>query len=216
MAGRTGTLTIDAINAALVEDIPPLVAALRIAHPGLTVAIREIDSVEAVPALEAGDIDLAFARLEGVLGPTIQSRSVAHDRLAVVLPAGHPLTEMTEVPLALLAAEDFAMFARRSSPVYFDRVLAACHARGFSPRILHEVRSVTSQIAFVGCGQGIALVPSRAERLAPRSIVFRPLQERIDIVATALVWSTAHHNPLIDAVIDMVGRDSDRGSVASD
>ncbi|WP_419952116.1 LysR family transcriptional regulator [Methylobacterium sp.] len=54
VAGRTGTLTIGAINPALVEDIPPLVAALRTAHPGLTVAIREIDSVEAVPALEAG------------------------------------------------------------------------------------------------------------------------------------------------------------------
>ncbi|MET0529374.1 MAG: LysR family transcriptional regulator [Microvirga sp.] len=206
VAGRIGTLTIGAINAALVEDIPPLVAALRAMHPSLTVAIREIDSVEAVPALEAGDIDLAFARLEGVLGPTIQSRPVAQDRLAVVLPEGHRLTAMTEVPLALLAQEDFAMFARRSSPVYFDRVLAACRAGGFSPRILHEVRSVASQIAFVGCGQGIALVPSGAERLAPASVVFRPLAERVEIVATALVWSTAHHNPLIDAVLQLVGR----------
>ncbi|WP_420604515.1 LysR family substrate-binding domain-containing protein [Methylobacterium sp.] len=159
-------------------------------------------------------MDLAFARLEGVLGPTIQSRSVAHDRLAVVLPEGHPLTEMAEVPLALLAPEDFAMFARRSSPVYFDRVLVACHAGGFSPRILHEVRSVTSQIAFVGCGERGALVPSRAERLAPASVVFRPLEERVEIVATALVWSTAHHNPLVDAVIEIIGRDSGRESVA--
>lgn len=212
VAGRTGTLTIGAINAALVEDIPPLVATLRTAHPGLTVAIREIDSVEAVPALEAGDIDLAFARLEGVLGPTIQSRPVAQDRLAVVLPKGHRLTSMAEVPLALLAREDFAMFARRSSPVYFDRVLAACHAGGFSPRILHEVRSVTSQIAFVGCGQGIALVPSRSERLAPPSVAFRPLEERIEIVATALVWSTAHHNPLIDAVLDWADPGGAHGS----
>jgi len=216
VAGRIGTLTIGAINAALVEDSPPLVAALRTAHPDLTVAIREIDSVEAVPALEAGDIDLAFARLEGVLGPTIESRPVAQDRLAVVLPKEHRLTAMAEVPLALLAQEDFAMFARRSSPVYFDRVLAACRAGGFSPRILHEVRSVTSQIAFVGCGQGIALVPSRAERLAPPSVVFRRLEEQVEIVATALVWSTAHHNPLIDAVLDLIERDSDGESVASD
>ena len=204
VAGRTGTLTIGAINAALVEDIPPLVAALRAAHPGLTVAIREIDSVEAVPALEAGDIDLAFARLEGVLGPTIQSRPVAQDKLAVVLPEGHRLTTMPEIPLAMLAQEDFAMFARRSSPVYFDRVLAACQDGGFSPRILHEVRSVTSQIAFVGCGQGIALVPSRSERLAPSSVVFRSLKERVEIVVTALVWSTAHHNPLVDAVLELI------------
>ncbi len=207
VAGRTGTLTVGAINAALVEDIPPLVAALRTAHPGLTVAVREIDSVEAIPALEAGDLDLAFARLEGALGPTIRSRPVAHDRLAVVLPEGHRLAGLADIPLGLLAGEDFAMFARRSSPVYFDRVVAACRAGGFSPRILHEARSVTSQIAFVGCGQGIALVPSRFARLAPPNVVVRPLAERIEIVATALVWSTAHHNPLIDAVLALMGWD---------
>lgn len=212
VAGRTGTLTIGAINAALVEEIPPLVAAMRVAHPSLTVAIREIDSVEAIPALEAGDLDLAFARLEGPLGPTIRSRPVAHDTLALVLPEGHHLAARDAVPLGLLAREDFTMFARRSSPVYFDRVLALCRAGGFSPRILHEVRSVTSQIAFVGCGQGIALVPSRFARLAPPNVVFRPLEERVDIVATALVWSTAHHNPLVDAVLELVGQDSDRPS----
>jgi DNA-binding transcriptional LysR family regulator len=157
-----------------------------------------------VPLLEAGDIDLAFARLEGELGPTIRSLPVTQDRLAVALPHGHPLAESDEIPLASLAHEDFTMFSRRVSPVYFDHVLAACKAQGFSPRILHEVRSVTSQIAFGGCGQGIALVPSRFERLAPPSVAFRPLKERVDMVAAALVWSVARHNPMVAAVVSLV------------
>jgi hypothetical protein len=37
----------------------------------IATSVREIDSVEAVPALEAGDIDLAFARLDGDLGASI-------------------------------------------------------------------------------------------------------------------------------------------------
>lgn len=206
IAGQTGTLTIGAISSAMLEDLPPVVERLRAAHPRLTVAVKEIDSVDAVPALEAGDIDLAFARLEGELGPTIRTLPVAQDRLAVALPQGHRLADLPEVPLAALAREDFAMFSRRLSPVYFDHVLAACRAQGFAPRILHEVRSVNSQIAFVGCGQGIALVPARFARLAPASVVFRPLTEPVEIVAAALAWSTARHNPLVDAVVALVGR----------
>lgn len=34
-------------------------------HPHLTVFVKEIDSVDAVPALEAGELDLAFVRIEG-------------------------------------------------------------------------------------------------------------------------------------------------------
>lgn len=71
-------------------------------------------------------------------------------------------------------------------------------------RIPTIFRSVTSQIAFVGCGQGIALVPSRFERLAPPNVAVRHLKERVDIVAAALVWSVARHNPMIEAVITLV------------
>lgn len=84
------------------EDTSTLVA-LRTAHLNLTVAVREIDSVKAVLALEADDIDLAFARLEGVLGPTILSRAVAQNGLAVVLPEEHRLTNKAVFPFALLA-----------------------------------------------------------------------------------------------------------------
>ncbi|SFM15805.1 LysR substrate-binding domain-containing protein [Methylobacterium pseudosasicola] len=200
--GQSGTLTIGAINAAIVNELPPLVARLRAVHPQLTIYVREIDSVEAVPALEAGDIDIAFARVDGELGPWVRSLPVAEDRLAVALPRGHRLAETAEVSLRALAQEDFTMASRRGSPIYFDHIVAACRTHGFSPRILHEVRSVTSQIAFVGCGQGIALIPSSFEQLAAATVIVRPLVEDINVVSTAIVWSSARHNPLIDFIIE--------------
>ena len=50
--GQTGTLTIGSISSAMLEDLPPLVERLREAYPQLTVAVKEIDSVDAVPALD--------------------------------------------------------------------------------------------------------------------------------------------------------------------
>lgn len=201
VSGHTGVLTIGAITSAMLDVLPPLIERLKSDFPQLTVAVKEIDSAEAIPALEAGDIDLAFARLEGELGATIQSLPMTLDRLAVAMPRTHAMADIPRIRLASLAAEEFVMFSRQVSPVYFDCLVASCRASGFSPRILHEVRSVASQIAFVGCGQGIALVPASLKKLAPENVVIRPLKEKVDVVTTAIAWSTARDNPLIDAVV---------------
>jgi DNA-binding transcriptional LysR family regulator len=104
-----------------------------------------------------------------------------------------------------LADQDFVMFSRQVSPVYFDSLVASCRSNGFSPRILHEVCSVASQVAFVGCGQGIALVPASLKKLAPENVVFRPLKENVSVVTTAVAWRTGRDNPLIDAVVAVLG-----------
>jgi DNA-binding transcriptional LysR family regulator len=67
--------------------------------------------------------------------------------------------------------------------------------------VLHEVRSVASQVAFVGCGQGIALVPATMKSFAPDNVVVRSLTERIRVVTTAMAWNAARDNPLIEQVL---------------
>jgi DNA-binding transcriptional LysR family regulator len=205
VAGRSGVLTIGAISSAMLDVLPPLVERLKSEYPQLTISVKEIDSVEAVPALEAGDIDLAFARLEGELGGTIQSLPLAQDRLAVAMHRDHAMAGTSRIRLASLADQDFVMFSRLVSPVYFDSLVASCRSNGFSPRILHEVRSVASQVAFVGCGQGIALVPASLKKLAPDNVVFRPLKENVSVVTTAVAWSTGRDNPLVEAVVAVLG-----------
>lgn len=209
-SGQAGVLTIGAISSAMLDVLPPLLERLRAAQPELTISVREIDSAEAVPALDAGDVDLAFARLEGDLGASIDSMALARDRLAVALPATHRLARSTKIKLASLADEAFVMFSRRVSPVYFDSVIAACHAQHFSPRILHEVRTVASQVAFVGCGQGIALVPSALRRLAPENVAVRPLAEKVDIVTTAVAWNTGSRNPAVATALRLIKAADDR------
>jgi DNA-binding transcriptional LysR family regulator len=202
--GHGAMLTIGAISSAMVVVLPPLIERLKALHPDLTVSVKEIDSAEAIPALEAGDIDVAFARLEGALGATIESLPLTEDRLVVALPKSHPLAKQSKVRLGTLSEENFVMFARQVSPVFFDGLMAACHANGFSPRILHHVRSIASQIAFVACGQGVALVPETLERVAPANVVFKTLKENVNVVTTAVAWNSQRINPLVDAVIDTV------------
>ncbi|WP_184050714.1 LysR substrate-binding domain-containing protein [Paraburkholderia sp. MM5384-R2] len=216
--GNSGVLTIGAIASAMIDTLPPFIEDLKTQFPQLTVSVKEIDSVEAVPALERGDIDLAFARLEGKLGPSIQSLALKQDRLAVALPRTHRFAKIPRVRLASLADEAFVMFSRHFSPNYYDSIIATCRGAGFSPRVLHEVRSVSSQIAFVGCGQGIALVPDSLKKMAAENVVFRPLKEAVTVVTSAVAWSSERANPIVDTAVAALSRSriiqTEKGSMA--
>lgn len=208
VAGHHGMLTIGAISSAMFDVLPGVIERFKHDHPQVTVSVREIDSVEAVPALEAGDIDLAFARLDGDLGKGLEWRPLTEERLMVALPTEHPLAKRSRIDLASLASEPLVMFARKVSPLYFDNLIATCRAHGYSPRVLHEVRSVASQIAFVSCGQGIALVPAAMKKLAPANVVMRPLSQKVSVVTTTYAWNTARGNPLVEALVAQLGAGS--------
>ena len=199
--GQRSMLRVGAITSSMVEVLPPLIERMRATHPDVTISMREIDSVEAVPLLQSGDIDLAFARLEGDLGSGIKSIPLREDRLAVALPRAHPLAARSRIRLVSLAEEDFVMCYRRVSPSYFDSLVTACRNAGFSPRIVHEVGSVASQIAFVGCGQGVALIPAAMKKMALETVVVRPLTENLSVVTTAVAWNTARVNPSVEAAV---------------
>ncbi|MEG1768717.1 MAG: LysR family substrate-binding domain-containing protein, partial [Comamonas sp.] len=203
-AGQSGVLHVGAITSAMLDAVPPLLDHMRQAHPNVTVFVREIDSVDAIPGLESGELDLAFARIDGEPGNGISAIPMTEDRLAVALPKDHALAAQSRVRLKSLSAEQLVMSSRQVSPVYFDMLTGVCRAHGFAPRVLHEVRSIASQIAYVSCGQGVALVPTSMRKLAPENVVLRPLHEKIMVVTAAAAWNANRHHPLVDEAIAWV------------
>lgn len=213
-AGQSSVLHVGAITSAMLDTVPQLLDHLKQTHPKLTVFVREIDSVEAIPGLEAGELDLAFVRLDGEMGNGISTVALQEDRLSVALAKGHPLAAQPRIRLKSLATEQLVMSSRRVSPVYFDMLINACRSHGFAPRVHHEVRSVTSQIAYVSCGQGVALVPASMRKLSPENVVIRPLHERIMVVTAAAAWNAQRHHPMVEEAIEWL-KAQKRGSKKS-
>ncbi|KQN50382.1 LysR family transcriptional regulator [Serratia sp. Leaf50] len=204
VAGHIGILTIGAISTSMLDVLPTYIKRMKVLMPEVIISVKEIDSAEAIPALSSGEIDLAFARLTGDMGQGIESMPVSSDELVVALPHNHWLAGQSRIGLRSLMSEEWVMFSRHLSPVYFDCITAACRAEGFSPRIIHEVRSVASQIAFVSCEQGIALVPASLERLSPANVITLPLEKSIEVITTAVAWSSVRKNALTEKFIELV------------
>ena len=114
-AGQTGVLQVGAITSAMLETVPAVLNALKRDYPNLTVFIREIDSVEAIPALETGELDVAFVRLDGNVGHGIATLPIAEDRLAVAVPRDHPLAALSRVRLRSLADDRSSCHRGRSA-----------------------------------------------------------------------------------------------------
>ena len=200
--GRDDVVTIGAINSALFDIMPRLmeIAKQRYAHLALT--MKEMKTADALAAVQSGDIDLALTRYDD-RASSLEVRPIVSDHLVLVLPANHRLTRLSRVPLHELADENFVLFPRRSSPSFFDQIIAACRQAGFSPHIAYDVSSVVSQIAFVGCGVAIGMVPSRSMRFGGGDVVFRPLQETINVISIAAAWNPKRRQDLVPALVSI-------------
>lgn len=200
--GRSEVIHVGAITSAIVDILPGVFRAARERYPHLTLALTETDSSIAADALLKGEIDVAFARFDHDVDP-IKVRRLADDRLVVSLPVGHPLAGRRRIKLASLASEPMILFPRRITPAYYDSIVAACRAAGFSPNIVQEVGTVPSQVAFVSCGMGIALVPAGFARFANSGVVFCPLAEKVDVVTTAVAWNDKRASARVRAFVNI-------------
>lgn len=207
--GRSDVVTIGAINSAMLDIMPRLMRIAKQRYPHLSLSLMEMKSSDALDAVQSGEIDIAFARSDEHIS-ALDVRPIVHDHLVLVLPVDHPLTKLNRVSLGDLADESFVLFPRRSSPSFFDQITSACRDAGFSPHVLYEVSSPVSQIAYVGCGVAVGLVPSRAMRFGGGDVVFRSLTETIRVVSIAAAFNPQQQKDLVPAIIEIA---SDIGAV---
>jgi DNA-binding transcriptional LysR family regulator len=204
-SGRSDVVSIGAVNSALFDIMPRLMRTAKERYTHLSLSMREMKSADALAAVQSGELDIALARFDDRV-PSLEMRPIVTDHLVVVLPADHPLRKLGRIPLSALANETLVLSPRRSSPSYFDQIVRACRDVGFSPHVPYEISPIVSQIAFVGCGVGVGLVPSRSMRFGGGEVVFRPLIETINVVSIAAAWNPNQQKELVPVLIEIAAK----------
>ena len=198
--GRRELVTIGCITSAMLATLPPVIRAFRARRPDAVIAVREIDTSDAIEALRRGEIDIAFARLERDRFP-LRAVPLSMDRLLVALPDSDPLAQERQIDIAALQDRPLVMLPRAISPAYFDGMVAACREAGFAPVPAREVNSVMAQLTLVASGLGVALVSNGMAILAPPHVVFRPLMQKVEAVGVAVVWNSERDNELCREIV---------------
>ena len=200
LGGRV--LRVAAFPTAAATLIPAAVAAFREESPTVELRLTEADPPESVPALLAGDHDLAvvydYPALGGGQESGVDLEPLFVDHMAVAVPAAHPLARADCVRLVELGGETW--LAPHSS-VCRDAVDFACRNAGFVPNVVSETNDYMAAQGLVAAGVGVALLPRLAVAMSRRpGVALLPLSdlviERVTSIATR---SGAYRSPLTDA-----------------
>jgi DNA-binding transcriptional LysR family regulator len=161
-AGRTGRLRIISFHSAGESLLPPAVADLRRALPGVHIMPIVDETDGALRRLRAGEVELVVVVEEFGRGDEPEDDllrwHLLDDEYRLLLPHDHPLARRRTVPLEDLVATDWII---TTGPVDYvrDATVAACRRAGFVPRVVAEADEFPVTQGYVAAGLGVALVP---------------------------------------------------------
>jgi DNA-binding transcriptional LysR family regulator len=201
--GQAGELRIGAVTSAFSDPLPRVLELFQQAHPRVDVRVREVDTHVAVQSLGRREIDVALAR-QLATPPGCERVTLRTEPFVLAVPASWAPATDEPWDLAATAELRWIWLPRSISPDYHDQVVACCRAAGFAPDARHIARSISSQLAMVASGLGVALVPSGAARRPMDVDVARIRFVRLEHSATidlAAIWRR-EASPLVDGFID--------------
>jgi LysR family transcriptional regulator, benzoate and cis,cis-muconate-responsive activator of ben and cat genes len=156
--GEIGHLRIGFVASATMEIVPAIVLAFRRQYPGVDLELKNLPTVQQVEALRNGNLDAGFVRLplaENGLTVTLIHR----EPFALVLAKTHRAARDKNPALETLAEEPFIAYGRRWAPAFYDVWTAICRKAGFVPKVVQETAEMSTALALVAAGLGVAILP---------------------------------------------------------
>ncbi|GHF36180.1 LysR family transcriptional regulator [Streptomyces mashuensis] len=173
-----GQLHIGAFPSAARGLLPPVLAALARAHPGVDARLSEIEPHVSVDLVAQGVLDLAVAfewDTEPLPAPDGLERAPAgEDTCDLLVPAGHPLAARDRLSPADLAHERW--IHQPPGSVCHDWLVRTLRTAGSEPLLAHQAAENHTQVALVAAGLGIALMPRLGGGPLPDGVVAVPLE----------------------------------------
>jgi len=199
----SGTVRVSVFQTAAQAIALPAFRSLTKRYPKLELVVRGLEPANALPALRAGQLDIALSHewdfVPFTRDPSTDRIELVEEPIRVLLPRTHPMAN-TSVSLRDLADEHWCVaHESTASRQAFDRV---AQAAGFKPRIFLESNYFRAIGAAVEAGLGVGIAPAmtdlRGLRIAIRPLVQPKMSRRI----FAAVRAGSGEIPAIRAVLE--------------
>ena len=177
-----------------VDWLPHVTRILRAELPKIEFKVTSMFSPDVAEALQNGEIDLGFMRVERQ--PDVTFVVIAKEPIVVVLPSDHPLAEEREIDPKALEGEtlvgfsDFAIVLRGVVEGYL-------HGKGIELTPSHRVENPATVLSLVASLRGVALMPAYIEALLPWSVVSRPLKGEPPTIDLAVGYRSDNPSPVL-------------------
>jgi len=179
--GVRGHVRVHANISAIVQFLPEDLGAFTREHDAIKIDLEEHLSNEVVRAVQEGAADLGICHIPDDTNE-LQTLPYRHDRLVLIVPAGHPLA--TQGSIDFTASLDFDHVGlHTNSSIYVAMHQAAVEA-GRSVKLRIHVTGLDAMCRMIDNGLGIGVMPERAFELLQAGI-----GSRLCSVALNDAWS---------------------------
>jgi DNA-binding transcriptional LysR family regulator len=180
-----------------------IIQTFREIAPTVSISLTEVSTPGQVQALATGEIDVGFVHLP-IAHPDILFETVLTEQLVVVLPQGHPLAALPEIPLHLLADEPFVLCPKQVKPDFYHQIIRLCEQAGFQPKVAQEATPPEVVVSFVEAGAGVSLVASGAQTRHNAGVVYRAIAESTSCLEIAVAWNKSQTSLQLNQFLEVV------------
>lgn len=198
--GRTGRLVLGYFASAGAAWMPQVVRRLTKDMPDLVVdlVLTELGARSPHP-----DIDVTMDNTENARRPGYRKVPLMVDPYVLAVAPDDPLAGERQVELIDLQDRAWVTNDYLASPGH--RVLvAACSARGFTPRFSVQAQDHYSALAFVEAGVAITVLPRLAARAAPETVTLVDIVDPPERALVAMVREGGPRNKAADRVVELL------------
>jgi DNA-binding transcriptional LysR family regulator len=172
--------------------LPQTLRTFQAALPDVRVKLHDLSTEEMLAGLREGKLQIAF-----IVRPTpamlrgLHFEELARDALCLALAPKHPLARRRVVTLAEIAREPLIAYSRKDYPEVHEHLAALFAGVKSKPRIVEEHDGVTSLIAAVESGAGVAVTPQTLACTAGPRLKLIPISPALEPIIVGLAWPKA-------------------------
>jgi len=191
------------------DSMPQILHEVQARFPDLVIHQVEANVPEQYQQLLDGRLDVGIGRA-ALAPPGVASHLFRDDPLGVLVPTGHPFTELDGVPVATLAQEPLLLAEDGQAPEFNQFVVEMCRSAGFTPAVYEgTVESIRAAADLVAAGRCLYCVPSSCISALPGTI-WRPLIDPESYYPWSILWRATDDTDHVRALINCARTMSER------
>jgi DNA-binding transcriptional LysR family regulator len=164
-------------SALFFDSIQHAMRAFQEERPDVSLELTYISTGHALEALQQRKLDVCLMRaFPGSLSGDYEKAVIENDRLMLVLPAGHPQTQVKKVPLSAIVDEKFVSIAAKQKTALYAQIMHLWERLGLKPRIAQEATTGPAVLALVAGGLGYTILPSTFQTIRFERVVWKAIE----------------------------------------
>lgn len=205
-AGSAGHLAVGYASSIALSDLfSQTIQAFCSAYPDVQLTVEEGASSAQWSQLIEGRLDIGMSRmLPPAENAEIQAICLDSEPLVAALPSDSPLAAQEAVTVAELSAYPLIAFPNDYGSGLNEIIEALYRRHALTPLPAPKGKQITSIIALVAAGRGVAVVPQCTQTLVKNGVTYRPLAEP-GAIAPLLVLTRKHErSPRVKAFVEII------------